>query len=860
VSLATIQDWLLNLEGFKRQYEVATARHVSSQFALSTSWDTPDWSYLLLCASILAPHSDGTMQDAALRLAHACLDDPESTSEQRASAIAVLHSLLNQPSMELAEKRGVIPSELESQLPFPLQQDWARRRSEAGYELRPNESILLNHFQLELLQRSQDDAWIAVSAPTSAGKSFALIATLRQLFVTASGSKVAYVVPTRALVSQVARDVQQGLSDLPVKPVVVTLPWADFSDEGATLFVLTQERLHVLLNRRAQLQLDHIVVDEAQKVGDGNRGILLQQAISKSLSRNSQLNVLFAMPLSENPGDLLVDGPPNQSKFTINRDERTVNHNLLWASQLPRRSDRWHLELIVGQQRTELGEFDLPSRPSPASKRLPFVAYSLGDSSGGNLIYANTAAEAEKMAMQLYDVRGSNATNASSDIRDLMELIRQTVHPQYALRKVLSRGIGFHYGSMPQLIRQSLEDLFRSGQIQYMVCTSTLIEGVNLACKSIYTRGPSKGRGSPMSESDFWNMGGRAGRWGKEFQGNIVCVDPDDSSVWKVPVPRIRKRGVVVRSLDALVENPEQLASYMSDGINRPPSSSESPLAYATSFLTSSMIEDGNLVSAPWASRYDPSKVSLLERAVRQVLDSISVSSETIGRNPGVDPFGLARLKEQFRSREASGEKKCEDWLLADPGSQDMVGRYTSALVRLNRAFGDLFGNEKRCVMLALLMRDWMQGFQLSRIIESRLARYPDLKLANVIRDCMRDVEEYARFRGPKYLRAYNHVLKEHLLESGKEALAAEIEDYEFQLELGVSIQTQLSLMAIGLSRSTAITLSELIADSELSEDDCRNWLATNRWMVESVPALAQKEVSTLLTLDGPIDQGDNRS
>jgi hypothetical protein len=149
--------------------------------------------------------------------------------------------------------------------------------------------------------------------------------------------------------------------------------------------------------------------------------------------------------------------------------------------------------------------------------------------------------------------------------------------------------------------------------------------------------------------------------------------------------------------------------------------------------------------------------------------------------------------------------------------------------------------------MLAMLMRDWMQGFQLARIIENRLHRYPDLKVANGIRDCMRDVEEYARFRGPKYLKAYSDVLKVHLEENGETDLLNELRDYEFQLELGVSQQTQLSLIAIGLSRSTAIAVSELIADDKLSEAQCREWLRTNEWMVESVPAVAQQEIASML-------------
>ena len=38
--------------------------------------------------------------------------------------------------------------------------------------------------------------------------------------------------------------------------------------------------------------------------------------------------------------------------------------------------------------------------------------------------------------------------------------------------------------------------------------------------------GPKKGRGKAMKGQDFWNLAGRAGRWGTDFFGNVVCIKP----------------------------------------------------------------------------------------------------------------------------------------------------------------------------------------------------------------------------------------------------------------------------------------------------------------------------------------------
>jgi replicative superfamily II helicase len=109
-------------------------------------------------------------------------------------------------------------------------------------------------------------------------------------------------------------------------------------------------------------------------------------------------------------------------------------------------------------------------------------------------------------------------------------------------------GVAFHFGNMPSLMRQEIERLFRIGKLRFLVCTSTLVEGVNLSCRTIVVRGPRKGMGNPMEPHDFWNLAGRAGRWGDEFQGNIVCLDPDDRRAWPGGVPS-RTRFPIVRDL-----------------------------------------------------------------------------------------------------------------------------------------------------------------------------------------------------------------------------------------------------------------------------------------------------------------------
>lgn len=50
----------------------------------------------------------------------------------------------------------------------------------------------------------------------------------------------------------------------------------------------------------------------------------------------------------------------------------------------------------------------------------------------------------------------------------------------YILGKLLNNKISIHYGNIPLLIRQKIEKLFTNNQVGFLICTSTLLEGINL--------------------------------------------------------------------------------------------------------------------------------------------------------------------------------------------------------------------------------------------------------------------------------------------------------------------------------------------------------------------------------------------
>lgn len=99
------------------------------------------------------------------------------------------------------------------------------------------------------------------------------------------------------------------------------------------------------------------------------------------------------------------------------------------------------------------------------------------------------------------------------------------------------------------------------------------------------------------------------------------------------------------------------------------------------------------------------------------------------------------------------------------------------------------------------------------------------VRLPALIRDTMDLVEQIARFKAPKYFSAYMDVLHLHLRQIGREDLIDPGLDIGTQLEFGVSSRTLLSLMELGLSRMTAVSLYEKIAKDDLTREACLSWI-----------------------------------
>jgi superfamily II DNA/RNA helicase len=864
MSMETLQQWLLANQTFITRVNEMLIESVAGQFPnLERFTDyynqKPDWPYLLFCASLLCQSQRPAAEEAALRIAQSAILNKDCTKPEKAAAALLLDELSNRRAIELAQGKGLLEREISGKLGVAASIDWTRRTLEHSILFRDGRTLYANRFQRELWNELEEVSWVSASAPTSAGKSYIILQWLTQFCQERERCTIVYLVPTRALIQQVDRDLrmlcqQEAIEDLHVE----TVPFHGSSKASPKrVLVFTQERLHYHLSTGGDTDgIDAIIVDEAHKIGDKHRGVLLQHVIERVADQSPKVQVIFASPLADNPEELLADAPQDAQRRAVANEDVTVNQNLLWLDVDPAQPTTWTMSLCLPGQRVPIGLLHLEKRLSTAKRKLAQLTVACDTGEGGNLVYVNRAYDAEQTAEELCKAIPEAAVE-KGELDGLAELSRTVVHGDYALARCAKKGVAFHYGNMPLILRTEIERLFTSGAIRFLVCTSTLVEGVNLPCRNLVVRGPKKGS-EHMDSADFWNLAGRAGRWGKDFQGNIICVDARVPDVWGNGAPFARGRYRVQRTTDRVLRDSAELTSFLRADTPRDVAETRPDLEFVSSYLAATSIRFGSLLSAPWAARLPQESLRTIAREIDRIVADLQVPRELVVRHIGVSPIAMGNLLGAMRHYPGPAE----DLLVPHPREEDSARQYAKIFELIGHHVSPVFGNGGRALALAILTREWMLGLPMSRLIATRIRRKkpkPDQQeIDTIIRKTLEDVEEVARFQAPKHLSCYSDILSVFLAESGREDLRGSQVDLTLMLEFGVPGGTQLSLMGLGLSRATANLLVTEFAKpvgeaaatradlTSLDDEQAREWLMTLAVEEGRFPAAITREIVEL--------------
>ena len=375
---------------------------------------------LIGLASILSVSDDSDDLSLAYEVISRLVESESSHKEKITQAADIILSRLgNFPGRELLRKRY---SELES---FSPALTLSLERIAREVENTTDDGIALTDFQYKFYTSLEEQRSLSISAPTSAGKSFILNLDLVRRLKAGKEANIVYIVPTRALISEVSTRIRQTLKAREISGVVVRsapFPVKESSEIKNVIYVLTPERLLSLLkpdnNKR---KITSIFVDEAHEIQKGNRGITLQSAVDLALSLHPGASVFFASPLISNPGYFLsLFGRQDQGMF-FTETRSPVSQNLILVSEALRQTDKVKLSLLAANRNFDLGVVPVgfKFRGGKARQRAEFASLITRENES-TIIFANGPGDAESVAEELLDI--DSDYESSEEVRDFINL------------------------------------------------------------------------------------------------------------------------------------------------------------------------------------------------------------------------------------------------------------------------------------------------------------------------------------------------------------------------------------------------------------------------------------------------------
>lgn len=353
--------------------------------------------------------------------------------------------------------------------------------------------LTLHREQSFLLKSLLEGKNIAVSAPTSFGKSFVIDAYIK----IKKPNNVLIIVPTLALTDETRRRLYKKFAD---EYKIITTSDVELSDKN--IFIFPQERAMNYIN--IVEFFDIMIVDEFYKASskfDKERSPSLIRAMIKLGAKSNQKYYLA-------PNITSLDSNP----FTEDMEFIRLDFNTVF-----------------------LEKHELYNQISNNEEKSDKLLEILSKNKGKSLIYAGTYSNIDSLTNLFLD------TYEPVD-NELLVMFADWLSKNYdvnwSLTKLVSREIGVHNGRLHRSLSQIQVRLFEEEKgIRNLISTSSIIEGVNTSAENVVIWRNRKGI-AKLDDFTYKNIIGRGGRMFKHFIGKIYILEqPPEEGQTQLDIP-----------------------------------------------------------------------------------------------------------------------------------------------------------------------------------------------------------------------------------------------------------------------------------------------------------------------------------
>lgn len=679
----------------------------------------------------------------------------------------------------------------------------------AEVSLTEGKNLILSNFQKKLWDSIDKYNFLGVSAPTSAGKSYILVNKVIQSLLNENRNFL-FVVPTISLINQLSNDFRKALKNFSIDDCdihhFIPIESNDFLSKN--IYILTQERLMSGINSNSinLNDLDIAIFDEIQNIErahleEDERAKRLHESILTLLHDFKPKKMIISGPRINNISDL-TKKLFGENSISITTELPPVLNMTYSFSYFEKKlklkqynyvvNDVHELELentfikqnLFGKQNYNKNIIELVNN----------LINNLNSDQSGTIIFSPTSKQSSKIAKLLTEEKSNIEKNESVD--SLSDYISETIHPNYELVTTVKKGVGYHHGKMPLHLRNVIEIAFKEFNIRNLVCTTTLIQGVNLPAKNIITRNPnlytkrSNNHINPtLTGYEFGNLRGRAGRLMQDFLGRTIILD-EEMFLEKSINPAVNPTRTIEPSYQTRFKrNEKKLNSILINNLEVEKSIPDKDIIIYIRQMVIKYGEESDEILQKVGIFLTPSVLN----SVKDSMSRLSLDIHTLASNRYWDPLTLTRLHElNLRNRFPN--------IPTTPFDKEYVRKIFECLIFLEKhcpiQFYKYFKtspltNRTFFYRLIVKAQSWSQGKSLNEIISWKQ------EITNEdIETTLDDVNKYVQYNLPTILKPLIDI-------NGEE------NNILYFMETGVFSLFERELIELGLNRELAIRVTK---------------------------------------------------
>ncbi|WP_027364608.1 DEAD/DEAH box helicase [Desulfotruncus alcoholivorax] len=394
-----------------------------------------------------------------------------------------------------------------------------------------------------------DNNGAVINLRTSGGKTrVAEIAILKTLS-THIMSKVLYLAPFRSLAFEIEQSLNKTFFPLGITVSQLyggsTANVTDFElISQSQIIIATPEKAKALIRCGSgiEAEIKLIVIDEGHLLGAEERHIRNEMFLThiKEFASRNEIRVLLLSAVLPNADDLaqwVADDSASVAKSEWKPSLERLGL-LLWDGNRVRLEWKSDGEPFNPNfiQKKPLG-FGRRRNHFPNNKNEAIAATAVRLAQSGTvMIYSARANSINGLAESVLLALGEHSEDYPWDNSlwaVFQSLCSEELNDDNIVLMAARKGVICHSNRLPTLVRIAIERLMRSKPPLVIIASSTLGQGINVGISTVIVATPYYSS-NPISNRDFWNICGRAGRAFADTEGKILYTIDTTRKQWQV--------------------------------------------------------------------------------------------------------------------------------------------------------------------------------------------------------------------------------------------------------------------------------------------------------------------------------------